>query len=122
MFRYSTELQMTWPVTDPAKLDADHAIGEGLAHTTGSSLRLRLTVDGAVVSGTWTERTALKGYYHGATYHGTLQLLIDPIGRRMTGKWVGFGKKFKINTGEWDLAWVEGSTSKTAQREYHLKV
>lgn len=96
--------------------------GESLLHTTGSSLHLRLTVDGTVSSGSWTEHTARTGYYRGATYHGTLQLLIDPMGRRMSGKWVGFGKNFKINTGEWELTWVEGSTSKTAQREYHLKV
>jgi transcriptional regulator with XRE-family HTH domain len=95
--------------------------GESLPHTTGSSLRFRLTVDGTVTSGSWTEHTAPAGYYRGATYHGTLQLLIDPMGRRMSGKWVGFGKNFKINTGEWELTWLEGSTSKTAQREYHLK-
>lgn len=39
----------------------------------------------------------------------------------MSGKWVGFGKNFTINTGEWELTWFEGSTSKTVQREYHLK-
>lgn len=96
-------------------------IGESLPHSTGSSLRLRLNVDGTVASGAWTEHTAPNGYYRGATYHGTLQLLIDPSGRRMSGKWVGFGKNFTMNTGEWELTWLEGSTSKNAQREYHLK-
>ena len=99
----------------------DRLTGESLPHTTGSSLGLRLTVDGTVTSGSWTEHTAPTGYYRGATYHGTLQLLVDPMGRRMSGKWVGFGKDFKINTGEWELTWLEGSTSKTALREYHLK-
>lgn len=101
--------------------NGNQLVAESLPHTSGSSLRLRLTVDGAVASGSWTEHTAPAGYYRGATYHGTLQLLIDPMGRRMSGKWVGFGKNFKINTGEWELSWLEGSTSKTAQRGYHLK-
>jgi len=101
--------------------DGNRLIGESLPHSTGSSLRLRLAAEGSVISGSWTERTAPDGYYRGATYHGTLQLLVDPMGRRMSGKWVGFGKNFTMNTGEWDLTWADGSTSKTAQRDYHLK-
>ena len=86
-----------------------------------SLLRLHMSVDGGVATGTWTERTSPDGYYKGATYHGTTQLLIDPLGRRMTGRWLGFGKNFRINTGEWELAWVDDSTTKTAQRLYHCK-
>jgi hypothetical protein len=39
----------------------------------------------------------------------------------MSGKWLGFGKNFKVNSGEWELTWLEGNTSKRAQRAYHLK-
>ena len=61
-------------------------VGESLPHTTDSSLRLDLAVDGAVVTGTWSEQTSPTGYYRGATYHGSLQLMADPMGRSMTGK------------------------------------
>jgi len=86
-----------------------------------SSLELDLVVDGSIATGTWTERTSPSGYYGGASFHGTLQLLIDPTQRNMTGKWLGFDKHFAFNTGDWQLNWVEGSTSPQAQRRYHLK-
>lgn len=97
-------------------------IGQSLPHTTGSRLRLHLSVDGSIATGTWTEQTSPSGYYKGAAYHGTLQLVINPTGRVMSGRWLGYGKNFKINTGEWELTWMEGSTSSTAVRKYQLKV
>ena len=60
-----------------------------------------LTANGQVLTGTWTEETNPAGYYHGAVYHGAIQLLLEPTGRRMTGKWVGFGRDFDLNTGPW---------------------
>jgi hypothetical protein len=53
----------------------------------------------------------LSGYYQGATYHGTLQLIVSPMGRAMGGRWLGFNNQFKVNTGEWQLTWIEGSTN-----------
>ncbi len=97
-------------------------VGQSLPHSLDSRLRLELSVDGSIATGTWSERTSPGGYYKGATYHGTIQLLIDPMGRSMSGKWLGFGKNFRVNSGNWDLTWVDGSTSKRAMREYHLKV
>ncbi len=95
--------------------------GQSLPHSTDSRLRLNLSVDGSIATGTWTERTSPTGYYKGAVYHGTIQLIVNPMGRAMSGKWLGFGKNFKVNAGEWELAWVDGSTSQRAIREYHLK-
>jgi hypothetical protein len=40
----------------------------------------------------------------------------------MSGRWLGFGKNFKINTGEWELTWVDDSTSRRVVRQYHNKV
>ncbi|MGW4394925.1 helix-turn-helix domain-containing protein [Amycolatopsis nivea] len=96
-------------------------IGQSLPHSIGSRLRLELALDRAVATGTWCERTSPTGYYQGAIYHGTLQLVIDPAGRRMSGRWLGFGRDFKINSGEWDLTWCEPGTSKQAQRAYYGK-
>ncbi len=101
--------------------DGGSLAGRSLPATNGSNLELDLAVEGSIATGTWTERTSPSGYYEGATYNGTFQLLIDPTRRSMTGKWLGFGKHFDINTGDWQLNWVEGSTSPQAQRRYHLK-
>ncbi len=83
-----------------------------------SPLTLDLTVDGSVITGTWTEQTASDGYYRGARYHGVLQLLVEPTGRRMAGKWVGFGKEMDVNTGPWELVFQDASTTKTVIDSY----
>ncbi len=101
--------------------DGTSLAGRSLPHTMGSSLEFDFAVEGSIATGTWTERTSPSGYYGGATFHGTLQLLIDPTRRSMTGKWLGFDKHFAINTGDWQLRWVEGSASPLTQRRYHLK-
>ncbi|MFE0046248.1 XRE family transcriptional regulator [Streptomyces albireticuli] len=84
-----------------------------------SPLTLDLTVEGNVVTGTWREETAQDGYYAGAVYHGAIQLLVEPTGRKMTGKWVGFGKDFDVNTGPWELTFKDASTSKATMAEYN---
>ncbi|MEU6171236.1 helix-turn-helix transcriptional regulator [Streptantibioticus parmotrematis] len=85
-----------------------------------SPLALDLTIDRSVVTGTWTERTARDGYYQGATYHGAVQLLVEPTGRRMAGKWVGFGKDFDVNTGPWELRLLDTSVSKATLDRYSV--
>ncbi|MGO4422314.1 XRE family transcriptional regulator, partial [Streptomyces sp. MCAF7] len=85
-----------------------------------SPLSLDLTADRNVVTGTWTEQTARDGYYQGASYHGAVQLLVEPTGRRMAGKWVGFGKDFDVNTGPWELRLMDTSTSKAALERYSV--
>ncbi len=97
-------------------------IGQSLSHSTGSRLRLELVVENAVATGTWREQTSPTGYYKGATYHGTLQLVVDPAGGRMNGMWLGFGRGFAINSGEWELARQETHASKSARRAYQDKV
>lgn len=71
-----------------------------------SRLALELSVVGAIATGTWTERTSPVGYYRGAVYHGAIQLVVSPQGRSMTGRWLGFGKQFEVNTGDWQLDWL----------------
>ncbi len=95
---------------------------QSLPHSAGSRLWLDLNVDASVVTGTWRERTSPTGYYRGAVYHGTLQMVVDPSGRRMEGMWLGFSRKFTINSGRWELEWCGSDISKSAQREYDAKV
>ncbi|MBD0706945.1 MULTISPECIES: helix-turn-helix domain-containing protein [unclassified Streptomyces] len=90
----------------------------GASSNPDSPLSLDLTVDRNVVTGSWVEVTAADGYYNGARYHGALQLLVEPKGRRMAGKWVGFGKDFDVNTGPWELRLVDKSTTKAILKRY----
>ncbi|MFG2717022.1 helix-turn-helix domain-containing protein [Streptomyces sp. NPDC048416] len=90
----------------------------GASSNPDSPLTLDLTVDQNVVTGSWIEQTASDGYYNGARYHGAIQLPVEPTGRRMAGKWVGFGKDFDVNTGPWELRLVDRSTSKAALERY----
>ena len=83
-----------------------------------SPLTMDLTVDGSVVTGTWVEQTATDGYYRGARYHGAIQMLVEPTGTRMAGKWVGFGKEMDINTGPWELRLEDASTNQKTIGKY----
>ncbi len=56
-----------------------------------------------LLTGSWTDRTRTDGHYRGAVYHGILQLVVDPTGRSMTGRWLGPDKQFVINSGHWSL-------------------
>lgn len=45
-------------------------------------------------------------------------MLVELTGRRMAGKWVGFGKDFDVNTGPWELRFLVAGTSKAATERY----
>lgn len=87
--------------------NGDRLSGRSLPTVSGSVLDLDLTVAGSIVTGTWTERTSPTGYYRGATYHGTLQVIANPTGRLLAGAWLGYGKTGKVNTGAWTLEWID---------------
>ncbi|MGW0506049.1 helix-turn-helix domain-containing protein [Micromonospora sp. NPDC003241] len=99
----------------------DRLTVRSLPGSAASSLALDLTVDGSVVTGTWVEQTDPTGYYRGARYHGAIQLLAEPTGRRMAGKWVGFGKDMDVNTGPWELVFQDASTSKATLDRYNAR-
>ncbi|MEV0849285.1 helix-turn-helix transcriptional regulator [Streptomyces sp. NPDC049954] len=86
--------------------------GESLPGSNDSPIFLDLNQDGPALTGTWTERTAAGGYYRGAVYHGALQLLVEPTGRDMAGKWVGFDKTFQVDAGPWQLSFVTADTTR----------
>jgi transcriptional regulator with XRE-family HTH domain len=88
----------------------------------GSQLSMDLSVNGQVVTGTWTEQTQADGYYRGAVYHGAIQLLQEPTGRRMFGKWVGFGRELEVNTGAWTLSLVDDHVDAEAVERWNRPV
>ncbi|SDY09772.1 hypothetical protein SAMN05444365_101657 [Micromonospora pattaloongensis] len=93
-----------------------------LPHSTGSNVRIALTLDGLAATGTWEERTSPTGYYKGTIYRGAIQLLLTPSMTHMTGKWLGFGKEFSIDTGAWDLTLEDRSMSARTRAGYDLRV
>jgi hypothetical protein len=84
----------------------------------GSTMTMDLTADGSVLTGTWVEQTDPAGYYRGARYHGAIQLLAEPTGRRLRGKWIGFGKNLEVNSGPWSLTFQDASTSRSTLARY----
>jgi hypothetical protein len=102
--------------------EGNRLIGESLPVSNGSILRLDLNMSGSVATGTWSERTSPVGYYRGSVYHGALQLVSDPMGKTMRGKWVGFDRESNVNSDTWELTWVRNTESKKVMREYHFAV
>jgi hypothetical protein len=86
-----------------------------------STVTMDLTLAGNVLTGTWVEQTEAEGYYLGARYHGAIQLLAEPTGRRLAGKWVGFGKDMDVNTGPWELVFRDASTNKATLDQYNVR-
>ncbi|MFD7306733.1 helix-turn-helix transcriptional regulator [Promicromonospora sp. NPDC059942] len=92
---------------------------ESVPHSNDSPVSLALTMRGPIGTGTWTEHTAVGGYYQGAVYHGALQVIVDPTGRSMAGKWVGFDKEFHVDSGPWILDLVDTATDAATLQQYN---
>lgn len=99
----------------------DRLTVRSLPGSSDSPLTMDLTVDGSVVTGTWVEQTAEEGYYRGARYHGAIQMLAEPTGRRIVGKWVGFGRGMDVNSGPWELVFMDASTNKATLDRYNRR-
>jgi hypothetical protein len=100
----------------------DRVQARSLPNSTPGRFTMDLTVSGQVVTGNWSEVTDPGGYYAGATYHGAIQLLLEPTGHRMTGKWIGFGRDFEVNSGPWTLTLITADVSRESQQEYDRPV
>lgn len=96
----------------------DRLTVRSLPGSADSTLTMDLVVEGNVITGTWSEQTSADSYYRGARYFGAIQLLVEPTGRRMVGKWVGFGKEMDVNTGPWELVFQDASTTKATLARY----
>jgi transcriptional regulator with XRE-family HTH domain len=81
-----------------------------LPGSASSTMGMDLVVDGVVLTGTWVEDTDKTGYYRGKRYLGGIQLVSDPSGARLAGKWVGHGKDGEVNTGPWRLDYQAETT------------
>jgi transcriptional regulator with XRE-family HTH domain len=93
--------------------DGSTASVRSLLGSASSTMGMDLTVDGVILTGTWVEDTDKTGYYRGKRYVGGLQLVADPSGARLAGKWVGHGKGGEVNTGSWVLDYQAAATKAT---------
>ena len=59
---------------------------------------------GVAPRGTWREQTSASGYHSWGVYSGAIQMLAEPTGRRLAGKWAGFGRDLEINVGTLAIA------------------
>lgn len=84
----------------------NHLVFESLPKVNESYLIVRLSIDDDVVTGSWQEQTDSGGYYQGAVYHGAIQLVVAEDRKKMTGKWVGFGKNMEVNVGPWEFTYL----------------
>jgi hypothetical protein len=73
-----------------------HVKGRSLPKPERSDVTLTLFREGRVIGGFWRERTSRD-----RLYHGTLQVLLNPTGDEMRGRWVGFTSKGGIRNGDW---------------------
>lgn len=92
-------------------------LGHSLPHATGVHIRLELSVDGSTVSGTWREYDGATTSRSGASY-GCVQLELDPSGRAMHGRWLGFGPGVFPIAGTWELTWMTDALSGRALRHF----
>jgi hypothetical protein len=93
-----------------------------LPKTAAGRVMMDLTVDGQVITGTWTEETDPDGYYKSSTYSGAIHMLLDHTGHRMKGKWLGFNRDGGISDGPWVLDLVSADTGKAAAGQYNRPV
>ncbi|BEL07784.1 hypothetical protein Q0Z83_059750 [Actinoplanes sichuanensis] len=84
-----------------------------LPNSASSTMGMDLQVDGVILTGTWVEDTDKTGYYRGKRYVGGIQLVADPSGARLAGKWVGHGKDGEVNTGPWRCDYLAPATRAT---------
>jgi hypothetical protein len=96
----------------------DNVQVRSLAESAPSDLVMDRTQNGAVLTGTWTERANPRGYYQGSAYHGAIQLLLEPSSRRRSGKRIGFGRDRDVNVGPWTLTLVTADTAAEAIKRY----
>lgn len=121
--RYTYESTGRGPITRHhyvvIRQEGDQLTVESLPDSNDSPVSLSLTLRGPIGTGTWTEHTAVDGYYQGAVYHGALQVVVDPNGRSMAGKWVGFDKELHVDSGPWALDLVDVATDEAARERYN---
>jgi hypothetical protein len=89
----------------------DGFVIETVSKVNDSYMLARFSLDENVATGSWQQATSPKGDYQGVEYHGAGQLIVSDDGKRMVGKWVGFGKNMEVKTGPWEFTYLGNDPS-----------
>lgn len=63
-------------------------------------------------TGTW------ENISRGDIYHGSFQFVLDPDGKSMKGRWLGFKKNQEVQSGEWILQLLSPDISKMTRKKW----
>ena len=81
-------------------------IAESIPNTEGSYMMARFTLDGRIATGSYQSQNSPRSSAKGALYYGAAQLILDPSGKALRGKGVGFGKDLAIKVTDWELVHI----------------
>jgi hypothetical protein len=90
-----------------------YVMGKALATSKGMHKhRIRGRLGDRILTGTW--ENVAQGTYH----HGAMQLLVRPDGNVMTGQWIGFDRRNRIQHGEFSWVLLTRSLDKESSQKY----
>jgi hypothetical protein len=92
---------------------------ESIPSPTGSYLLARFSLDDRVATGSYQSQNSPHNAAKGALYYGAAQLVLDPDGKALRGKGVGFGDNLQVKTTVWEIVRIgsheEAAPSKPAK-------
>ena len=78
-------------------------IVESMQNTEESYMMARFSLDGRIATGSYQSQNSPRSSTKGALYYGAAQLILDPNGKALRGKGVGFDGKLEIKVTNWEL-------------------
>lgn len=92
-------------------------VAESIPNMQGSYMMGRFTLDGRIATGYYHSENSPKSSHKDAVYNGAAQLLLDEDGKALRGKYVGYGNKLEIKTGDWQIVHVGQHKPADAQQK-----
>lgn len=91
------------------KLKKEELAIESLPNQDNSYMSASFTIEKDVATGTYQSYNAPNTAAPGSRYYGVAQLVVQPDGKSLKGKGVGFSKSGKVEPTIWELVYI-GST------------
>jgi hypothetical protein len=86
--------------------EGNQLIVESMPNTEGSYMMGRFSLDGRIATGSYHSQNSPKSATKGAIYYGAAQMVLDPDGKALRGKGVGFGKDMQVKVSDWDIVHI----------------
>jgi hypothetical protein len=101
---------------DGRKVETDHYVTmhrkgnqlvvESIPNVKGSYMMARFSLEDRIATGYYHSENSPSSSHKGAVYNGAAQLLLDTDGKALRGKYVGYGNKLEIKSGDWQIIHV----------------